>query len=194
MMSRGGVDNIHVRLREQLEERGYSLAEASRLMGEKNLQRLRDVVAGRQKVPSDLLASATKLGVDIFYVLTGEITQSPNKSVEKSDSVDVVAQIKQGIAEMQSTLNLAAKAMGVELSEAPSAVYDLEHMLSNQADVTLLKDAIMLMDDLEFIDSEAEYRPEDKARAVIAMLYSALKKGDRKIDPDIAAAVLRGSV
>jgi hypothetical protein len=72
--------------------------------------------------------------------------------------------------------------------------YDLKHMMSNLADMKLLKDVIMLMGDLESIASEAEYRPEDKARAVIAMLYSALKKGDRKIDPDIAAAVLRGSI
>jgi hypothetical protein len=72
MLSTENVENLHIRLREQLEKRGYSMAEASRLMEETSPQRLRDVVNGRQKIPADMLAKAAMLGVDIFYVLTGE--------------------------------------------------------------------------------------------------------------------------
>lgn len=49
-----------------------SLASASRQMGEKSPQRLKDVVAGRQKCPAELVAKLHGIGVDIFYVLTAE--------------------------------------------------------------------------------------------------------------------------
>lgn len=48
------------------------MAAASREMGEKSPQRLKDVVSGRQKLPADMLAAAAALGVDIIYVLTGK--------------------------------------------------------------------------------------------------------------------------
>lgn len=66
------MDLFHVRLREQISALGYSMAEASRQMGESSPQRLNDVVNGRQKIPTEMLASAARIGVDIFYVLTGD--------------------------------------------------------------------------------------------------------------------------
>ncbi|MCL7930453.1 hypothetical protein [Halomonas llamarensis] len=51
---------------------GFSLAEASRRAGENSPQRLKDVLAGRQKCSADLVARLAPLGVDIFYVMTGQ--------------------------------------------------------------------------------------------------------------------------
>ncbi|NRA20734.1 MAG: helix-turn-helix transcriptional regulator [Oceanospirillaceae bacterium] len=72
MVSNEIVDNIHNRLRAEIDKCGLSLAEASRKLGEKSPQRLRDVISGRQKLPAEMLSNAAMIGVDIFYVLTGD--------------------------------------------------------------------------------------------------------------------------
>jgi hypothetical protein len=66
------VEKIHLRLKEEITRLGFSLAKASREMGESSPQRLKDVTNGRQKLPTELLASAALIGVDIIYVVTGE--------------------------------------------------------------------------------------------------------------------------
>ena len=71
-MSIINVDNIHLRLKEEIVALGFSLAKASREMGESGPQRLKDVTNGRQKLPAEMLANATLIGVDIIYVLTGQ--------------------------------------------------------------------------------------------------------------------------
>lgn len=88
-MSIGIVDNIHLRFKEEIKSLGFSLAKAAREMGESSPQRLKDVTNGRQKLPTEMLASATVLGVDIFYVLTG-VRQNPVKglSTEENALVD----------------------------------------------------------------------------------------------------------
>ena len=71
-MSIKKVEEIHLRLKEEIIRLGFSLAKASREMGESSPQRLKDVTNGRQKLPTELLASAFLIGVDIIYVVTGE--------------------------------------------------------------------------------------------------------------------------
>jgi hypothetical protein len=83
------VDKIHLRFKEEITELGFSLAKAAREMGESSPQRLKDVTNGRQKLPTDMLASATLIGVDIFYVLTGERNQQVAElSTQESALVD----------------------------------------------------------------------------------------------------------
>ena len=71
-MSNDLVEHIHLRLREEIERCGLSLAAASRAAAETGPQRLKDIIAGRQKCPVDLLARLAPSGVDLIYVLTGE--------------------------------------------------------------------------------------------------------------------------
>ncbi len=87
-MSNEIVENIPKRLREEILSLGFSLSEASRKMGEKSPQRLKDVVNGRQKAPADLLSSAASIGVDIFYVLTGDRRSPVEKTVGSGDILD----------------------------------------------------------------------------------------------------------
>lgn len=83
-MSIALVGYIHVRLREEIDRCGLSLAAASRAGGESSPQRLKEVVSGRQKCPADLVAKLMVIGVDAQYVLTGERTQTA-KSVLAPD-------------------------------------------------------------------------------------------------------------
>lgn len=69
------VGYIHVRLREEIDRCGLSLAAASRAAGESSPQRLKEVVSGRQKCPADLVAKLVVIGVDAQYVLVGERAQ-----------------------------------------------------------------------------------------------------------------------
>lgn len=71
-MSTDLVELIHVRLREEIDRCGLSLAAASRAANESSPQRLKDVVAGRQKCSADLVAKLMVVGVDALYVLGGE--------------------------------------------------------------------------------------------------------------------------
>jgi hypothetical protein len=71
-MSTESVEQIHLRLREEIDRVGLSLAAAARAAGESSPQRIKDVVSGKQRCPSDLLARLNGTGVDIFYVLTGQ--------------------------------------------------------------------------------------------------------------------------
>lgn len=71
-MSTDLVELIHVRLREEIDRCGLSLAAASRAANEPSSQRLKDVVVGRQRCPADLVAKLMVVGVDALYVLSGE--------------------------------------------------------------------------------------------------------------------------
>lgn len=71
-MSSGYVEEIHIRLRDELERRGLSLAEASRAIGETTSQGLRDVCSGRKRATAELVARLAVTGIDVLYVLTGQ--------------------------------------------------------------------------------------------------------------------------
>lgn len=70
-MSTDKVEEIHIRLREEIKRCGYSLASASRAIGDTGGQNLKDVVNGRKRCQADLVARLSVIGVDIFYVLIG---------------------------------------------------------------------------------------------------------------------------
>jgi hypothetical protein len=70
------VEHLHLRLREEIDRCGLSLAAASRAAGETSPQRLKEVVSGRQKCPADLVAKLLVIGVDAQYVLIGERAQA----------------------------------------------------------------------------------------------------------------------
>lgn len=70
------LDEIRIRLRQEIDNSGLSLAAASRAAGEPSPQRLKDVVSGRQKCTADLLANLIHIGVDSFYVLTGQKSEA----------------------------------------------------------------------------------------------------------------------
>lgn len=74
-MSTDLVEQLHLRLREEIDRCGLSLAAASRAAGESSPQRLKEVVSGRQKCPAELVAKLLAIGVDAQYVLIGERAQ-----------------------------------------------------------------------------------------------------------------------
>lgn len=70
-MTTDTVEQIHIRLREEVERCGYTLASAARAIGDSSSQNLRDVVTGRKKCSAELVARLTVIGVDISHILTG---------------------------------------------------------------------------------------------------------------------------
>lgn len=85
-MSNDLVEEIHLRLRAEIARCGLSMAAASRAAGESGPQRLKDVIAGRQKCPIELLARLAPSGVDLIYVLTGE--ESANRPTSAALPLD----------------------------------------------------------------------------------------------------------
>lgn len=67
------MEEIHERLRAELEARGYTKpVMAARAAGLENSQGLRDVLAGRKRLSTELLALlSSTCGVDADYVTTG---------------------------------------------------------------------------------------------------------------------------
>lgn len=59
------------RLRNEFERLGLSLAAAARAAGEKDSERIKQIAAGRQRCPLELLSALEPSGVDVYYVLTG---------------------------------------------------------------------------------------------------------------------------
>lgn len=72
-MSNDNLEYLHVRLREDLKSRGFSVASASRKAGEKSPSRLNEIMNGRQRLNAELLARLVlECNVDANYVLTGQ--------------------------------------------------------------------------------------------------------------------------
>lgn len=76
------IDEIAIRLRQEIDRSGLSLAAASRAAGEPSPQRLKDVVSGRQKCTAELLAGLISIGVDSCYVLSGRRSAAASNSEE----------------------------------------------------------------------------------------------------------------
>lgn len=69
---------------------------------------------------------------------------------------------------------------------------DLKTVLEGKkADIELLKDAIILIDDVLNSDPDYHYSAENKAKAIIGVLCSALANNARPIDKSSAIAALR---
>lgn len=66
------MEEIHERLRAELERLDLSLAAAARAMGDSDAQGLRDACSGRKRVTAEMLAKTVPLGVDAMFVLTGQ--------------------------------------------------------------------------------------------------------------------------
>lgn len=79
-MSSDFVEEIHVRLREELDRLGLKMAEAARAMGEESSQGLRDVCSGRKRASAELMAKLAGIGADVMYVLTGKPSE-PNRAI-----------------------------------------------------------------------------------------------------------------
>lgn len=79
-MSSDSVGLLHLRLREELDRVGLKLSEASRAAGESSAQRLKDVVSGRVRCPADLVERLAPTGIDVMYVITGEIHEVTSQS------------------------------------------------------------------------------------------------------------------
>lgn len=70
------MEEIHSRLRSELEAKGLSAAQAARDAGEADSQGLRDVLAGRKRLSAELLGALVRgTGIDGAYVLTGQTLQ-----------------------------------------------------------------------------------------------------------------------
>lgn len=84
------VEELHLRLREEIERCGYTLAAASRAIGDTGPQNLKDVVGGRKRCQADLVARLSVIGVDMLYVLTGTRTEQSTalRSEESAFLVD----------------------------------------------------------------------------------------------------------
>lgn len=71
-MSSDFVEEIHIRLRDELENQGLSLADASRAIGDATSQGLRDVCSGRKRATAELIGRLAVTGIDVLFVLTGQ--------------------------------------------------------------------------------------------------------------------------
>ncbi len=87
-MSNDSVDEIHIRLREEIDQIWSSMAEAARDIGESSSQGLRDVCAGRKRTTAELLARLALEGADAGYILTGKRTEhAPSKQLPSDEQL-----------------------------------------------------------------------------------------------------------
>ena len=66
------VENLHDRIRLELDRLSLTQAEAARRMGESDSQNVRDVCSGRKRVTAEFLAKLATIHVDVLFVLTGQ--------------------------------------------------------------------------------------------------------------------------
>ncbi|MFA5825721.1 MAG: hypothetical protein WC825_07080 [Gallionellaceae bacterium] len=68
------MENLHTRLKEEIDRLDLSMAEAARRMGESDSQELRDVCSGRKRASAMLIAkiAISDIGADVLYILTGQ--------------------------------------------------------------------------------------------------------------------------
>ncbi len=77
---------IGQRFAEELDRLDLSVNEIARRMGNQHPQRVRDVLSGKTRVPTDMLALAVGLGVDVNYIITGQMI--PVLTKEESTFLD----------------------------------------------------------------------------------------------------------
>lgn len=81
------MENLHKRLKEEIDRLRLSLETASKFIGDKTSQGLRDACSGRKRVTAELIAKLIPLGVDSIYVLTGDRIQPPSEVLEPEEKV-----------------------------------------------------------------------------------------------------------
>lgn len=86
-MSTRNVELIHERLKEELDRLALKPAAAARAAGEPDSQGLRDVLGGRKRLSTDLLAAlGAAAGVDVLYVLTGQRGMAPGPVLTREEA------------------------------------------------------------------------------------------------------------
>lgn len=69
------MEEIHERLKAELDRLGMKPVDAARAAGLDSSQGLRDVIAGRKRLTVDLLGLLAQAGIDVLYVTTGQRMQ-----------------------------------------------------------------------------------------------------------------------
>lgn len=84
------MENLHIRLKEEIDRLGLSMAETARQMGESDSQELRDVCSGRKRASAALVAkiAISEIGADVLYILTGQRGAPPALSREEECFLD----------------------------------------------------------------------------------------------------------
>lgn len=116
-MSSDLVEEIHIRLREELERLGLKLADAARAIGEESSQGLRDVCSGRKRASAELVAKVVRIGADAEYVLLGsDRATSPDLPPDEQLLLDAY----RGLSQAKKKKLLAALLTG-DVGAAPVA-------------------------------------------------------------------------
>ena len=96
-MSNDIVENIHIRIKEELERSNLKMSEASRLMGYKSSQGLRDVVGNRKKATAELISRLGDINLDVSYILWAKSKRDETSSLIGSKVLLDVSEIEEGI-------------------------------------------------------------------------------------------------
>lgn len=78
------MEELHKRLREELDRLGLSMADAARAIGDDSSQGIRDVCSGRKRASAELVAKLSSTGVDVLYILTGNHSPLGELSADES--------------------------------------------------------------------------------------------------------------
>ena len=93
------------------------------MAGEKSPQRMKDVVSGKQRCPSDLLARLDGVGVDVLYVLTGRhaISYKTQAQVQSQGSTVTPIASESGLLTRDEVLEIILDAMHQVRRTLPAA-------------------------------------------------------------------------
>lgn len=113
------MENIHIRLREELDRLELSMAETARIIGEESSQGIRDVCSGRKRASAELIAKLSSAGADVLYILTGQrsaaaqlISQRQRALLDNYDHSD-----DSGKSIIEGTASLAAQSSKVKKAQ-----------------------------------------------------------------------------
>lgn len=83
------MEDLHIRLKEEIDRLGLSMAEAARRMGENDSQELRDVCSGRKRASAALMAkiATADIGADVLYILTGQRGVAPAPALKPDEEI-----------------------------------------------------------------------------------------------------------
>lgn len=106
------MENLHIRLKEEIDRLGLSMAETARQMGESDSQELRDVCSGRKRASAALVAkiAISEIGADVLYILTGSRGSTPALNPRQKALLDNYDNTtEEGKKVIEGTASLAAK-------------------------------------------------------------------------------------
>ena len=110
------MNKSNARLKEEFKRLKLSQAGAARAIGESGPQRLREVIAGRQRPPADLLSRLPTLGVDVTFVLTG--VRLPSEIVDHvTEMLRITAEAEPDGGPLTDEALQAAEVVGAQVLE-----------------------------------------------------------------------------